>query len=116
MEWATSSSARALTGVLAILFALAPVAVRAEDGSADEDPWRAARAILAEAMFLESGLGNLQAACDLYEEGLADRLVVTGGRQEGDGRGGAGRADRGDPHRFDDLADAVADARSGRQR
>ena len=71
MAWATSSSARTSAGVLAVLLALALTgAPRAQEGSAAEDAWSAARAILAEAMFLESGLGNLQAACDLYEEGL----------------------------------------------
>lgn len=71
MEWATSSWARAPIRALPIVLALAvATAPRAEEGSAGEDPWRTAREVLSQAMYLESGLGDLQAACDLYEEGL----------------------------------------------
>jgi len=66
MGWATSSWASALAALLLALPA------GAQDGltSAGGDSWRDARALLSEAMYLESGLGDVQAACDLYEEGL----------------------------------------------
>ncbi len=74
MEWATSSWARRLTTAalpaLALTLAVAPRAQERAGGGSDDDPWRVARAVLSEAMYLESGLGDLHGACDHYEDGL----------------------------------------------
>lgn len=64
MGWATSSWARAT--------AAAAVVLTAQVAGADTgaDTWQDARSLIAEGMYLESGLGDYEGAATLYEEGL----------------------------------------------
>ncbi len=79
MAWGTSSSAEGAARIgLGVLLALAgaarcvvpPPALAGEEADAAADPWREARDLLAEGLFLESSMGDYGAACDLYERGL----------------------------------------------
>ncbi len=65
MGWATNSWASRAAGLAALL----AVQVAAADTGADT--WQQARSLIAEGMYLESGLGDYAGATSLYEKGLA---------------------------------------------
>ncbi len=68
MGSATSLSARAVGAATAVLMAiLATPPAAAESGG---DAWQRARALIAEGMYLESGLGDYAGAAELYGQGL----------------------------------------------